>query len=92
MRRLKWWSAAASGGRFAEKPGNPVVNNVGCAAAAVIRIDVDGIHRTVLGAGAAFHAAIPVDDSGFSVLNLENAVGADLFAVAAADAFILGQL
>ena len=84
-------SAAAAGGSFTEKLGDPIVDDIGCAAAAVIRINVDGLHRAVLGAGAAFHASILVDDQGFSISNLENTVGTDKFTVTAADAFFLRQ-
>jgi hypothetical protein len=80
---------AAAGWGLAAKSGDPAVNDICRAATAVVGVNVNSIHRAVCGAGTAFHADIPVDDSGFAVQNPENAVGADLFAVAATNALFL---
>ena len=82
-------SAAASGWSLPSKSGDPAVNDIGCAAAAIIRINIDGVCRAVFGAGAALHAGICIDEQGFFAFNPEDTVGADQFAVTATDAFLL---
>ena len=84
-------SATASGRCFTPKSCDPAVNDISCAAAAVIWVDVDSIRRTVFGAGTALHAGFLFDEQGFFAFNPEDTVGTDQFAVAAADAFLFRE-
>ena len=79
-------STATFSGRFTAKSGNPAVNDIGGTAAPIIRIDIDSINWAILRAGATLHAPIYINDLSFTISNQENAVGADLFTVAATDA------
>lgn len=81
-------STAAAARGLAPDFREPAVDDIGGAAAAVVGIDVDGRGRAVFGAGPAFHAGVRVDDFGLAFPDSEDAVRADQFAVAAADAFI----
>jgi len=45
--------------------GDPAVDDIGRAAAAVVRIDINCRNRAVPGAGPAFHAGIVIKDLGF---------------------------
>ena len=55
-----------------------------CGSAADAGVDRDGAELAVLAAGAALHAPVAVRDDRAFVLHLEHAVGADLYAPAAA--------
>ena len=50
--------------------------------------DHDRIHRTVVGAGPAFHASILIDDTGLAVFHDKDALGTDKGALSTADAQI----
>ncbi len=86
---LRFFSATAARWGLAAKSGDPAVDDIGSAAAAVVGVDVDGRSRAVFRTGAAFHAGVAVDDFGLAVLYPEYAVRADQLAVAATDAFFL---
>ncbi len=74
-------------GSLAANFGDPAVDDIGGAAAAVVGIDVDGRGRAVFRAGPAFHAGVAVEDFRLPLADPEDAVRADQLAVAAADAF-----
>lgn len=82
-------SAAAEVDRFAPDFGDPAVDDQGCATAALVRVDVNGLYRAVSGAGPTLHAPVVIDDCGFFVLQLEYSVRADGNAHAAANARFL---
>jgi len=67
---LQFVLAAATSRCFARDPAKPPTDDQGGAAAAVIRIDIDGLHRAVFGAGPAFHAAVRVMYLGLFVLQV----------------------
>lgn len=80
-------SATATGGSFSAYLTNPAVYNIGGAAATVIRVDVDGIGRTVFCTATTFHAPVLVDDSGLAILNNKHTVWTDQFTGAATYTF-----
>ena len=67
----------ATGGLFADERIEPSGNKQRSATAAVSRVDVDCLDRAVSGAGAAFHAAVRVEDLRFFLCEGENSMRAD---------------
>jgi hypothetical protein len=61
---------------------NPGLDDIGSAADS--RGDTDGTGRTILGAGAAFHASIRVSDFSFFTVHLKHGMGTDEFTHTAA--------
>ena len=74
-------SAATAGSLFAFYPG---LDNIGGTTHA--GGDLYGADRTILGASAALHASVKIDDSRFFPVHLKDGMGTDVFAHTTADA------
>lgn len=67
-------SAATGIDRFTSDLGYPPADNHGGTATAVVWIDINGFDRAVGSAGPALHAGVEIDNLGFFLLELEDAV------------------
>ena len=64
-------------------PLNPGLDDIGCATDS--RVDPNGAGRTILGACAAFHASVKINDFCFFTVYSKYRMGADEFTHTAAD-------
>jgi|GEM_PF-4023949 len=69
--------------------GYPAVDDIGCAATALIRPYVDGTNRTVCGTGATFHTTIMVNNRGLFAIHLKDAMRTYSYTISAADAYLM---